>query len=147
MKNTLAKEGGSDTHMSLRALSQPQLGFDAAKDLSGFPLERKDFLEAVLTQLVERIAAELAIRQQGAIQLECRLGYQAGELSFVVGLFEASGNSRHLLDLLQMQLEQHPLTSPVVWIRLTVLLSARLVYRQITRTFACLATRSRWSTA
>jgi protein ImuB len=95
-----------------------------------YPVERRDLLESALTKLVERVAADLVIRQQGVIQLECRLGCQAGELSFVVGLFEASSNSRHLLELLQMQLEQRPLTSPVVSIRLTVLLSARLVYRQ-----------------
>lgn len=98
--------------------------------LFDYPIERRNTIEAVMAELVEQAAAELTKRQQGAVQLECRLTCQAGEQSLLVGLFEACSDYRHLWGLLRMRFEQCPLTSPVVALRVAVLLSARLVYRQ-----------------
>ena len=94
-----------------------------------FPLERKSTIEDVVTQMLAEITAALAIRQHGAIQLECTFGCQP-EVKLLISLFEASGDPRHLLELLRMRLERTILPGPVPWLRLTVLLSARLICRQ-----------------
>jgi protein ImuB len=94
-----------------------------------FPLERRDTIEEVVTQLLAEITAALAIRQHGVIQLECVFGCQP-EAKLLISLFEASADPAHLLELLRMRLERTLLPGPVAWLRLSVLLSARLVCRQ-----------------
>ncbi|WP_425614342.1 DNA polymerase Y family protein [Anatilimnocola sp. NA78] len=94
------------------------------------PVESRSFLEGVLAELVSDVSRELVARQHGAIQLECKLVSAKDNVHLLVGLFEASNNPRHLLELLRTRLERCVLPGPVVSIRLAVLLSARLVYRQ-----------------
>ncbi|QDU27993.1 DNA polymerase IV [Anatilimnocola aggregata] len=94
------------------------------------PVESRSVLAAVLQQLVTEISAALAARQLGAIQLSCQLKCENEEVHFIVGLFEASGNPRHLQELVAMQLEQCLIPGPVSGVCLAVLLSARLIARQ-----------------
>lgn len=98
------------------------------------PIESREVLEIVLRELVTEVSTTLVARQHGAVQLTCRFKCQrdgqSEETQFLVGLHEASGNARHLRDLLRMQLEQCELPGPVSAISLAVMLSARLVPRQ-----------------
>ncbi len=72
-----------------------------------FPSEDRQTVDTILARLMERISRELAARQRGAIQLECLLANESGEtVRFVVGLFRASAQVKHLLELTQMQLER-----------------------------------------
>lgn len=92
-----------------------------------FPSEDRQTVDTILAQLMERISRELAARQRGAIQLECRFASESGEtVRFVVGLFRASAQVKHLLELTQMQLERTVLAGAVKEIKLAVLLSAPL---------------------
>lgn len=95
-----------------------------------FPLEQRAAIESVITQLIAEIAAALTARQQGAIQLECQLQSQKQETRLVASLFEASSDPQHLLELLLMRFERITLPGPVDSLRLSVLLSARLICRQ-----------------
>ena len=96
-----------------------------------FPLEKRPTIEAVLAPLMEEVAAKLAARQHGAIQIECTLHCpQHDSLKLLVSLFEASCDPQHLFALLQMRLERAVLPGPVGSLQLAVLHSARLVCRQ-----------------
>jgi protein ImuB len=71
------------------------------------PTQRQEEVESILQQLVERLAAQLSQRQEGATRLNCRLD-AAGHapLCFQVGLYRPTASPRHLLELVQMQLER-----------------------------------------
>src|SRR5262249_27608354 len=63
----------------------------------------------------------------GVIQLECQLKCEASELaSFIVGLFRASAHAKHLLELVRMRLERVVLAGPVMTVRVSVSMAARL---------------------
>jgi protein ImuB len=84
-------------------------------------------VDMILSQLMARITGTLSNRQEGAIRLECEVRCEAGEpIKFLVGLFRASANCKHLLELTQMQLDRLILSSPIVAIRLSVLIAARI---------------------
>lgn len=93
-----------------------------------YPLARHDMVEAVLTRVTGRIAAELIRRQQGALRVEFVLRCQPCESRFVVGLYQPSASPKYLLELLLLQLARLP--GPLIAVRATVLLSAPLVARQ-----------------
>lgn len=95
-----------------------------------FPLEQRAALETVLTQLIGEVATALAARQHGAIQLECVFACPQEDIKLLASLFEASSDPQHLRELLQMRLERTVLPGPVSSLRLSVILSARLVCRQ-----------------
>jgi protein ImuB len=93
-----------------------------------YPLERHDMVEAVLSQVVEQIAAELSQRQQGAIRVEFVLKCQGRAVRIVVGLFQPSRSGKYLLELLLLQLTRLP--GPLMEVRAAVLLAAPLEGRQ-----------------
>jgi protein ImuB len=62
--------------------------------------------------------------------LELLITCQPQKLRLHAGLYEASASANHLRELVQMQLERIELPGPLTAIRLTVLLSARLLARQ-----------------
>jgi protein ImuB len=93
-----------------------------------YPLDRRDWIEAVLAQVVEQAATELSGRQQGAIRIEFVLRCQPGESRIVVGLFQANASPKYLLELLLLQLGNLP--GPLVAVRAAVLISAPLGVRQ-----------------
>jgi protein ImuB len=95
-----------------------------------YPIENREVIDVAMAQLVEQAAAELTRRQQGAVQLECLLTCQEEAIPLAVGLYEACCDARHLLGLLRTQFERRLLTSPVLAVRVAVLQSAKLVYRQ-----------------
>lgn len=96
-----------------------------------YPVDRRETIAFLLSQLIEQVTAVLAERQQGAIRLECQLDCEASEAArFEVGLFRASAQARHLQELVQTRLERLEFPGPVVAVRLAVTLAARLQSRQ-----------------
>jgi len=92
-----------------------------------YPTEDRQAVDIILGQLMEHISRVLAERQQGAIQLECRLEHGAGEATkVVVGLFRASAHAKHLLELTQMQLDRISLAGSIRAVKLSVLTAAPL---------------------
>jgi protein ImuB len=88
-------------------------------------------IDALLSRLVERVAADLAQRGEGAIRLECCLRCESGEpVLAAVGLFRASAAAKHLLELARLRLERVALPAPLVGMRLAVLTAARLQSHQ-----------------
>ena len=112
------------------AAHRPPPVFVAERQLQ-YPIDSKEAIEFVLTGLIQRIAEALAARQQGAIQLECRLDCPPAEpLRFLVGLFEASASPGHLLELIETRLERLTLPGPLAGAQLMVLVAAPLQSRQ-----------------
>ena len=93
-----------------------------------YPTESRELIERIVLELVQGIAAALAERRKGAVQLSCRLA-GVPPLVLRVGLFCPSANPRHLWDLLRMQLEQ-PIPGLVGRVTLAVPLTAPLENRQ-----------------
>lgn len=97
------------------------------------PTGRRDVLEGVLAQMLEPMLETLNQRRQGISRLEARLYFPSGEPQTVsVGLFRPSVTSRHLLELLRLQMERLVLSGPVSAVRLRADVTAPLEYRQQT---------------
>jgi len=109
---------------------RPPPKFAAERTLE-YPTTRRATVELVLEQLIAQVAAKLARCGQGAMRLACRLEVQAGPpVEVSVGLFRATVSSRHLLDLVRMQLERLRLSSPVAAVHVAAAATAPLEYRQ-----------------
>jgi protein ImuB len=93
-----------------------------------YPLAHGPSLQTCLAQLLEQAAAQLAQRQQGAVQLECRLDCEQGSPVVIkVDLYRATADCEHLFEMLQLRLEHMALSAPVVRLALAVLLAAPLI--------------------
>ena len=96
-----------------------------------YPVSQRAALQSLLEHLLEQVVGQLAERQQGAIRLECQLQCDDGRrLDVPVGLYQASAERAHLLELLLMRVERLALPAPLVAMRLAVLLAAPLEWRQ-----------------
>jgi protein ImuB len=119
------------------------------------PTPHKPALRAIVQQLVRRLAEQLATKGQGALELVGRLdclrqhfeeqeeavassarqwlgapASPACSLPFRVGLFQPTASASHLLELLDMQLEQLRLPGPVEYLVLQIPVTARLAAHQ-----------------
>lgn len=123
-----------------------------AADWSGeYPTSRRETIEAVLSQLVDRLSGLLAHGDRGVLQLECRLDCQPGTIDddgsapaigrrdrgvrMSLGLFRPTADAGHLFQLLALQLERLRIPSPVDGVHLEALLTARLEPRRQTTLF------------
>lgn len=103
----------------------------AARWVFESPVAQRAALEAVLEQLLTRLAGTLVERRQGALLLECSFdAWPALPERLIVGLFRPSASVRHLLDLVRLKLEQLVLREPVWSIRLQITATAPLAGRQ-----------------
>jgi protein ImuB len=124
----------------------------AAEWILEYPAERRDIVEQILRELVSRVAAALAERREGVVQLHCRLDCRGTDIQSVldgmqfrqptcgrlktcptridVGLFRPSADAQHLWDLVRMQLEQIALPGPVGRVTLQAVSTAPLENRQ-----------------
>ncbi len=92
-----------------------------------YPTDSRELVEQIVSQLVARIAQELAPRQEGVVQLACRLDGAGGKpLQLSVGLFRPSAQRQHLEELLRMQLEQAQLPRQIGRIGIAAQLTAAL---------------------
>jgi protein ImuB len=88
-------------------------------------------VELIFQELLKRITAAMAQRQEGAVRLVCRLDCAGtAPLRLEVGLFRPSAVSKHLWELVRMQLEQRSLAGPVGRVTVQVVQSAPLECRQ-----------------
>lgn len=96
-----------------------------------YPTDSRDLVDQIVSELLARIARELARRQEGVVQLGCRLDGAGGRpLQLSVGLFRPSAQQLHLEELLRMQLEQTQLPRQIGRIGITAQLTAPLENRQ-----------------
>lgn len=79
------------------------------------PVTDRETLEAVLRTLLDQIAGQLAARQEGALQLECRVfGARQPIVSLTIGSICPRASAAHLWDLCRLQLERTPLPEEVL---------------------------------
>ncbi len=95
------------------------------------PVTNREQVAIVLEQLVARLSEQLVDCGCGALQLECRLECQEGEVvAMGVGLFQPTASPRHLSQLAQTRLERATIPSPLVAISLGASLVGPLEHRQ-----------------
>jgi protein ImuB len=88
-------------------------------------------LERAIEILLERLAADLAPQQLGVLRLLCRFtANKQPLLVLTVGVYRATASVRHLLELVQLQLENQQLRAPVETITVAALETARLAVEQ-----------------
>ncbi len=96
-----------------------------------YPTDSRELMEQIVSQLLARIAQDLAERQEGVVQLSCRLDGMGGKpLQLTIGLFRPSAQREHLEELLAMQLEQAQLPRQIGRIGISAQLTAPLENRQ-----------------
>ena len=102
-----------------------------AEWLLEFPTESRELLEEILRHLIGQVAAALAARREGVVQLACRLDCSPGRpVILSLGLFCPSADLRHLWDLLRMQLDDLRLSGPTSRLTLAAAVTAPLENRQ-----------------
>jgi protein ImuB len=91
------------------------------------PTQRRDEVEIILTHLVKQMVGQLLQRQRGAMQLVGRLD-AAGvrPVWFSAGLYRPTAATRHLLELVLLQIERLQLPEPIGRISLSAPLTAAL---------------------
>ena len=111
----------------------PPPEFEAAHSFE-YPTDERAVLDHVLAQLVERLTRQLTEHGRGAMQLECQIDCQSSpeknRVRLPVGVFQPLAGTRHLLELLQLQLERRILPGLVTAVRLSVFRTAPLSMRQ-----------------
>ncbi|MDA0659868.1 MAG: DNA polymerase Y family protein [Planctomycetota bacterium] len=94
--------------------------------------DRRDLLGVVLRQLTDRLCHMLRESRRGILQLACHLrSAEACQLVLNVNLYCPTAHSRHLCDLIQLQLEQVQLKGIVHAIRLVVVQTGLLADQQL----------------
>jgi protein ImuB len=96
-----------------------------------YPTGRREMIDYGLAQLIARACQALARQRRGILRLRCCFeteNRQAQE--FMVGMYRPSANERHVGELARLKLEALRFGRPVAAIRLTVLATDRLGYRQ-----------------
>jgi protein ImuB len=83
------------------------------------PVTDRQTLDAVLRTLLDQIAAQLALRQEGALRLECRFfGTRQQMANLMIGSVRPRAAAAHLWDLFRLQLERTSLPEEVLRISL-----------------------------
>jgi protein ImuB len=90
------------------------------------PTARRETIAAALDRLIARVAALLARCGRGALRLECRLDL----LPLSVGLFQPTADAKRLFELVDLQLQQLRIASPVTAIHVAASLHAPLEPRK-----------------
>jgi len=108
---------------------RPPVDFRAEWSLQ-YPTHQRAAVEAIVSNLVARVAGLLAERDQGAVQLECRLDCGRDPVCVAVGLFQPIATASYLTDLLRLQLSRLPLTRPVAGVCVHAVITSPLVRRQ-----------------
>ncbi|BBO35165.1 hypothetical protein PLANPX_4777 [Lacipirellula parvula] len=85
-----------------------------------YPVGDRCELQSILSGLIQRVAAELARRQQGALQVRCEFQSERGPLSFTASLFRPTSDSAHLLELVVMQLDRIAIVGPIDCVTMAV---------------------------
>jgi protein ImuB len=112
------------------------------------PTDRHPALVSLLAQLIDQVARALAARSEGVLELVCRFrcttsamrldehqeppspAAPAESVTLRIGLFQPTGSVEHLVQLIQMQLEQLILPGSVEQVVVEASLTAPLMRRQ-----------------
>ena len=94
------------------------------------PLENREQITAYIAQLLDRITSALIQKQQGALQLECRIDQEGLPVRLELGLFQSTSCPAHLFELLALQLDRRMFDGPVGRIGIHVRTSGPLEVRQ-----------------
>jgi protein ImuB len=109
---------------------RPAPAYEAAVRLD-FPTDRRDLLDGLFADLIERVAAELRTHGVGAVRLAGQLDCGPGDpVTFEVGLFRPSASADQLHALLRLHVERLALPGPVEQVRLRAEQTAPLERRQ-----------------
>ena len=95
------------------------------------PVESLEAIQQVLEELVRRVSRALAVRDEGALGLVCRIACADRErIALAVGLFRPSASPKHLWELLKLRLETIRLTAPVAALAVEVTSATGLSHEQ-----------------
>ncbi len=84
----------------------------------------------ILDDLLHRLLAGLAPKQQGVVRLVCRFRDERGKThALTAGLYRPSADPQHLQQLLRLQVEHQPAPAPIMRVALQVF-AAPLILRQ-----------------
>lgn len=107
------------------------------------PTSDRAALAMILEQLAARVGEALRLRDQGAVQLACRLDLAGSPPRILeIGLFRPSADARHFMELLKLQGESLRLKGAVGRVTLSATVTARLEHRQRELFAAALADQS-----
>src|SRR5439155_5886052 len=96
-----------------------------------FPTDRRDELDALMGQLIDRVAVDLCARDVGAVRLTVRFDCVPAEsVAVTVGLFRPTASAKHLSELVRLRCERLALPGPVERVALLATHTAPLEYRQ-----------------
>jgi protein ImuB len=95
------------------------------------PVDSSEAIQHVLEELIRRVSRALAVRDEGALGLVCRIACADRErIALAVGLFRPSASPKHLWELLKLRLETIRLTAPVTALAVEVTSAAGLSHEQ-----------------
>jgi protein ImuB len=96
-----------------------------------FPLAERGSLEHVVETLLGRLAWMLSARCAGALGVVCRFECEgAAAAEFEVGLFQPTANPRHLLEIVELEMERLRLRAAAIAVSIRVVRHAPLAERQ-----------------
>ena len=96
-----------------------------------FPLAQRESLEHVVETLLGRLAWMLSARCAGALQVVCRFECEAAPAAeFEVGLFQPTANPRHLMEIVELEMERLRLRAPAIAVSIRAVRHAPLAERQ-----------------
>jgi protein ImuB len=98
---------------------RPVPQYEAACDLE-YPTARRDLLDRLIVQLIERIVPELVKHGVGMLQLVGRFSCRGEPVTFEVGFYRPTQAVKQITDLLCLQLDGRALSAPVRRIELRV---------------------------
>lgn len=102
-----------------------------AEWLLEYPLEQRDAIQQLIERLIEQLTNRLASAGEGTLRLVCELhSPPLPAVSCEIGLLQPTIDKRHLLELIEIQLERVQLARPVSRIVVRVLQHAQLRWRQ-----------------
>lgn len=95
------------------------------------PVAKREHVEHIVDQLIQRLAHLLTAQNVGALQMACRFDCQSGAPAILqAGWFRPAHRAEHLLEIVQMHLERLLLPGAVTGIQLRVVQHAPLERRQ-----------------
>ena len=78
-----------------------------AEQLLEYPTSHRDTIEVIIARLIGELCEQMRSRQRGALQWTVRLVCQSGApLEFCVNLFQPTAQTKQVMPLVEMQLEQ-----------------------------------------
>jgi protein ImuB len=97
---------------------QPPVSFQV-EQLLEFPIAKRDGIQFIVDQLLERLAWMLAVRCAGALRLVCQFECEnRAVVSCEVGLFQPTANLRRLMDVVHLEMERLRLPAPATGVSL-----------------------------